>query len=554
MSIPPFTKLGEWAEKTARSKRYIKERDGDWQGAAERVAREVFSACPKPDTLGFIPEQLRYYMASRYFMPGGRYWYASGNPYHQTQNCLLLKVHDSREGWAELLHKASSALMSGAGIGVDYSGIREEGALIKRTGGEATGPIALAQILNEAGRGIMQGGSRRSAIWAGLNWRHPDAQKFIHVKNWTDDVKAIKAKNYSFPATLDNTNISIILDDRFFEAYHDRDHADHSLAKGIYQQVVRQMVTTAEPGFSVDVGENAGETLRNACTEICSSDTDDICNLGSVNMGRIYTIEQFAEVVRLGTIFLLAGTCYSDLPYYDVDKIRTKNRRLGLGILGVHEWLLKRGKRYGKDDELGEWLGVYRDVSRATADEWADKWKLTRPVKVRAIAPTGTISICAETTSGIEPLFCAAYKRRWLKVGTYWASEYVVDPVARRLVDQGVDPDSIEDAYTIANDIERRVEFQAWVQEFVDHGISSTINLPAWGSEQNNEDTLKDFGSMLIKYLPRLRGITCYPDGARGGQPLTPVNFLKALDQEGVEVIECGTDICDITGKGTCDG
>ncbi len=544
--------MGKWAGKTARSKRYIKERDGDFQGAARRVVRGVFSACPKPDTLGDIPDHLESLLSNRQFMPGGRYWYATGNPYHQVQNCLLLKVHDSREGWAELMQKASSALMSGAGIGVDYSGLREEGALIKRTGGEATGPIALAQILNEAGRGIMQGGSRRSAIWAGLNWRHPDAQKFIHIKDWSESVKALKADDYSFPATLDSTNISILLDDLFFEAYQSGSHPDHSLAKGVYQQVVRQMLMTAEPGFSVDVGENAGETLRNACTEVCSHDSDDICNIGSANLGRIDTIKEFAKIVELGTIFLLAGSCYSDIPYYDVDKVRTKNRRLGLGIMGVHEWLLKRGKRYGQDDELGEWLQVYEDVSRKTADEWSSKWGLSRPVKVRAVAPTGTIGIVAETTTGIEPLFCAAYKRRWLKGGTHWVAEYVVDPVARRLVDGGVNPDQIEDAYTIANDVERRVAFQAWVQGFVDHGISSTINLPHWGSKQNNKNTVKPFEKMLMKYLPKLRGVTCYPDGARGGQPLSPVSFRDALEQEGVEVVESVTDICQITKKGSC--
>jgi ribonucleoside-diphosphate reductase alpha chain len=542
--------LAPWAEKTARSKRYIKERDGNWLGAAERVAGEVFGAFPKPDLLGDIPGRLAAYMACRYFMPGGRYWYASGNPYHQTQNCLLLRVHDSREGWAELVQKSAMALMSGAGIGVDYSGLREEGAIIKQTGGEATGPIALMQIVNEQGRGIMQGGSRRSAIWAGLNWRHPDAQKLVHVKDWSDDVKELKAKDYSFPATLDQTNISILLDDVFFQAIHDRDHSDHSLAKGIYREVVRQMLTTAEPGFSIDIGDNAGETLRNACTEVTSRDSDDICNLGSINMGRVHDLEEFKQLVKMSTVFLLAGTIYSDVPYFDADKIRDKNRRLGLGVMGVHEWLLKRGKRYGEDDELGEWLDVFRKVSRKTADKWADKLRISRPIAVNAIAPTGTISIVAETTSGIEPLFCSAYKRRWLKGGNVWVQDYVVDPVAKRLVAQGVDPDQIEDAYSIAEDVERRVAFQAWVQQFVDQGISSTINLPQWGSPHNNERTVKPFGDMLLNYLPRLRGITCYPDGARGGQPLVPMPYRETIEKEGVE--EVATDICDITKGGSC--
>ena len=94
------------------------------------------------------------------------------------------------------------------------------------------------------------------------------------------------------------------------------------------------------------------------------------------------------------------------------------------------------------------------------------------------------------------------------------------------------------------------VSFQAWVQEYVDHGISSTINLPSWGSEANNDRTVRGFGSMLIRYLPKLRGITCYPDGARGGQPLVPVPYKEAIASEGVEFSEM--DVCSITGGGSC--
>jgi len=520
----------------------------NWQGLASRVTDNVFDAVGDQDFKGVI----RHGIESRKFMPGGRYLYASGRPFHQTQNCLLLRAHDSREGWAEILHKAGLALMTGAGIGIDYSDIREEGRIIKRTGGLATGPIALMQMVNECGRGIMQGGSRRSAIWAGLKWNHPDVFKFCEVKNWRPEVKALKEKEFSFPATLDQTNISVLLDDRFFAAYRNPRDPLHAMANNVYWLVVRQMLSTAEPGFSIDVGENAGETLRNACTEVTSRDSDDICNLGSLNMGAVDTLSEFKELVCAATAFLLAGTVYSDVPYHGVDKTRAKNRRLGLGLMGIHEWLLKRGKKYGPDEELGNWLGVYQYYSRATADIYSDLWGLSRPVKVRAIAPTGTISIVAETSSGIEPIFCVAYKRRYLKNGKYWAYQYVVDPVAKRLIDQGVNPGSIEDAYSLANDIERRVKFQSWVQKYVDHGISSTINLPHWGSELNNEDTVQPFGQMLMQYLPTLRGVTCYPDGSRGGQPLVPVPYEEAVGQTGVELIESSADICSITGKGSC--
>jgi ribonucleoside-diphosphate reductase alpha chain len=518
----------------------------DWDNIAYRVSKNVLKAVDaKKDVISAVHKII----SERKFIPGGRYLYASGRPFHQVQNCLLLKAEDSREGWADLMHKSTMALMTGAGIGIDYSNVRAEGKLIRRTGGQSTGPLALMQMINEAGRGIMQGGSRRSAIWAGLSWKHADVQKFIHLKDWRKEVKDLKEKDFNFPATLDGTNISVQLDDEFFEAYHNDKHPLHSQAHQVYWETVRQMLKTAEPGFSIDTGDNTGETLRNACTEVTSRDDSDICNLGSINMARINSLEEMKEVVELATAFLLAGTVYSDVPYSQVDKVRTKNRRLGLGLMGLHEWLLNKNKRYEKDEELQKYLEVYAESTKI-AKRYAKEWELTAPVKTRAIAPTGTIGIIAETTTGIEPIFCAAFKRRYAK-GTTWNYQYVLDPTAKKLVEKGVNPDNIEDAYSLAEDVERRVAFQAWVQSYVDHSISSTINLPSWGSELNNENTVRKFGDMLIKYLPNLRGITCYPDGARGGQPLTPVKYSTASKHVGEVFVE-STDICDITKGGSC--
>lgn len=152
-----------------------------------------------------------------------------------------------------------------------------------------------------------------------------------------------------------------------------------------------------------------------------------------------------------------------------------------------------------------------------------------------------TISIIAESTSGIEPVFCTAFKRRYLK-GNNWYYQYVIDATAQRIIDRGVNPDNIEDAYTLAQDVERRINFQHFVQQYVDHSISSTINMSAWGSSTNNDDTLTYFGETLYKYLPGLRGITVYPDGARGGQPLEAVNFYEAKHLVGTEYTEYGND------------
>lgn len=138
-----------------------------WENIAYRVTKHVMKS------VGYnmkdqLSKDIFEAIKEKKFIPGGRYLYSAGRDYHQTQNCLLLKAEDSREGWSDLMHKSSMALMTGAGIGVVYSDIRSEGKLIRKTGGKASGPIELMKIINEIGRGVMSGGSRRSAILVAL--------------------------------------------------------------------------------------------------------------------------------------------------------------------------------------------------------------------------------------------------------------------------------------------------------------------------------------------------------------------------------------------------
>lgn len=142
-----------------------------------------------------------------------------------------------------------------------------------------------------------------------------------------------------------------------------------------------------------------------------------------------------------------------------------------------------------------------------------------------------------------------AYKRRYLTNGTQWKYEYVVDATAERIIQEtGVAPDSIDTAYKLSHDYERRIKFQADIQDYVDMSISSTINLPSWGTKGNNPDCVGTFAETLSKFAGRLRGFTCYPDGSRGGQPITEVDYTDALKHKGIVYQE--HDVCDITGKG----
>ena len=675
-----------------------------WEDIANRVSKNVLSVVDLPkDT----KHEIREIIIKKQFIPAGRYLFAAGRQFKQISNCLSLRAEDSREGWADLLRKASMALMTGAGIGVNYSSVREEGRPILKTGGTSSGPLSLMKMLNEVGREVKQGGTRRSACLSILSWKHPDIYKYIEAKEWKDNIKEAKAKDFNFPAPLDGTNISVQLDDDFFTAFHNAYNRLHSHANSVYWAVIENMLKTGEPGFTVDIGINKHDNLRNApicadtnvllstgytkvkdiidkpviiwtgvrwaknvvfkktkinadlvkvslsngnyikcdqdheflvwlnsscvnwrmypdkdkfslflhnvkakdleignvchvvfpksdntisfclsvnvtkievlkekedvyccdvgyeehsfmaegilisnCSEFTTDNDSESCNLGSINLARIESLDEMKKVVELGTIFLLAGSIYGDVPYPEVKPVIEKNRRIGLGLMGLHEWLLLRNKRYDIDEDLGKYLEIY-STSTEIAHKYCEKFEINKSIKTRAIAPSGTISLVAETTSGIEPLFCVAYKRRYRKGHDLIEYQYVLDPTAKRLVDKGINPDIIEDAYMLSENVERRVNFQTWIQSYTDMGLSSTINLPAFGTIQNNNNTIRPFGNMLIKYLPKLRGITTYPDGARGAQPMIPVKWHTAIKHVGQVFVE-SSDVCSIKG-GSCN-
>lgn len=526
--------------------KYAQGPDDTWDQCAERIVEDVCGTrwgtepalMSKEDQHDLIKaiEQFK-------FLPGGRYIYYSGRPNHYYNNCFLLRAeHDTREEWASLAQRATSCLMTGGGIGVDYSILRAKGKPIRRTGGVSSGPLSLMSMINEIGRNVMQGGSRRSAIYASLNWRHEDIPLFLKSKNWTDTIRELKNQDFNFPAQLDMTNISLNYDDE----WRNKESREKD---PVFLENCRQAMKTGEPGFSFNFGDKQNETLRNACTEVTSEDDSDVCNLGSINIGNVPSLDEFANLVRLASIFLVCGTLRADLPFDKVYKVREKNRRLGLGLMGIHEWLLKRNYGYEVTPELKQWLNVYERESERAANEHCDRFYLSHPVAYRAIAPTGTIGILAGTSTGIEPIFAVAYKRRYLTDGTKWKYEYCVDATAEMLIRDGISPSKIETAYQLSNNYERRIAFQADVQDYVDMSISSTINLPPWGSKENNDGKVGDFARVLAAYAPRLRGFTCYPDGARGGQPITEVEYEEATKHKGIIYEEndaCLGGVCGI--------
>ncbi len=541
------TELGETIFKT----KYASNPYETWTDKAHSVVNSVcgdFNGLKTPLMEKKEIDRLVRYITEFKFMPGGRYLWYAGRAARFYNNCYLLRLEeDTREEWAGVTQRAMTCLMTGGGIGVDISRARPSGRQLKRTGGVASGPIPLLHTLNEVGRNVMQGGSRRSALYGSLNWQHEDAEKLLKAKNWHDmhigntTIADLKRADFNFPAPLDMMNISLNYDDAWLK----------DPMNDVYIQNVRQALMTGEPGFSFNFGDKQNETLRNACTEITSEDDSDVCNLGSVNLANVKTLDEFEDVVKLGAKFLVCGLMRAHLPYDKVYKVRQKNSRIGLGLMGMHEWLLQRGYKYEMVDELKQWMKSYEKYSKESADEHCDRFMLATPKGYRAIAPTGTISILAGTTSGVEPIYAVAYRRRYLSDGTKWRYQFVVDGTAQALIDSGIDPNQIESAIDLAAEPERRVKFQYELQKRVDHGISSTLNLPAWLSELNNEDKVMEYAKLFHKYAPGLRGLTIYPDLARGGQPITSVPYEEAHAKRGViyednSEEQCLSGVCGI--------
>ena len=535
------TELGE----TIFKQKYASNAYETWSDKAHNVVNSVCGTMDgKKNNLMDKSDQdkLAQDIANFKFLPGGRYLWYAGREARFYNNCYLLKAEeDSREEWADLWKRAGSCLMTGGGIGMDVTNFRPKGRTLSKTGGVSSGPIPFLLATNEIGRNVMQGGSRRSAMYGSMNWQHEDAQDFLKIKNWTPEQKAAKEADFNAPAPLDMMNVSLNYDDAWLK---DKNNP-------VFIENVKQAMMTGEPGFSFNFGDKQNETLRNACCEVVSEDDSDVCNLSSVNMSRIESVEEFKDVVHLVTKFLVCGLERAELPYQKVYDVREKNSRLGLGLMGMHEWLLKRGHKYEVTDELKQWLKVYRNESDNTSRDFCNKLYRVIPKGVRAVAPTGTISILAGTTSGIEPVYSVAFKRRYLTDGTRWKHEFVVDGTAQILIEMGIKPNKIESAVDLAQDPERRIKFQHDVQAYVDQAISSTINLPAWDTEHNNADLIARYVGWIQRYASGLRGLTVYPDGARGGQPITSVPYEEAINKRGVvyednSEEQCLSGVCGI--------
>ena len=220
--------------------KYAHEGAETWDALASTLVTDVCGEFLQKDDV----QRLYEFIRDLKFIPGGRYLYYAGRPNKYFNNCYLLKAEeDSREDWANLSWKAESCLMTGGGIGVDYSVYRPAGSAIHKTGGTASGPIPKMNMINEIGRRVMQGGSRRSAIYASLNWKHGDIMEFLNAKDWQSmkvgntgqSLWDIKQDDFNFPAPLDMTNISVNYDTDWLLNYYNTGDIGSVFIENVHQ-------------------------------------------------------------------------------------------------------------------------------------------------------------------------------------------------------------------------------------------------------------------------------------------------------------------------------
>jgi ribonucleoside-diphosphate reductase alpha chain len=500
----------------------------------------------------FTPDEqqrLFDYIYNQKFSPGGRVWYAAGKPKPQYANCALLGVDDNAESWGTELNHAMLSLTKGMGIGFSMDKVRGKGERIYGLGGYASGTLSYVSMVNEIARHIIQGSSRRSACLASIHWKHKDVYDWVTAKNWNEDYTRMKSISVDYPAPFDIHNLSIRYDPEFLEAYHNEQHKDHKHAKAVFDQHMYTQFSTGDPNIMYTKDD---QIYTNACSEVISNEQNEVCILGSINLANITDTKELAEVTALAAKFMLVTKWVNLYPYEAMAEVGTRTMRIGLGIMGMHNWLLERGYPYEWNNELEEWFKVYNYSGWQGAHSAVRDYGFNVPVALFAQAPTGSISrLFGGISGGIEPIFAAAYLWRY-QDGNERKEQITIDPYVLQLVQSGkINPyEPFTDALSLATPegFKHRVDMQANIQRYTDNAISSTINLPQWGTPGNDTSTLEYYKKVILEYMPYLRGLTIYAEGARSGQPLTKVSLIDALEDKGYEIdssySNCSSGLC----------
>ncbi|MEO6710488.1 MAG: adenosylcobalamin-dependent ribonucleoside-diphosphate reductase, partial [Planctomycetota bacterium] len=523
-------------------------------------------------------------MAKRYFMPNSPTLMNAGREMGMLSACFVLPVEDSIEGIFDAIKATAMIQKAGGGTGFSFSRLRPQGDLVRSSGGTTEGPLSFIQVFSKATDAIQQGAFRRGANMGILRIDHPDVMQFIRFK---DDL-----------TKLQNYNISVAITDRFLDELRTTPDKIHEVqnprskewrqlkrknADGsdsgtfwtigeIWTEIIDHAWRTGEPGVVFIDRINQKNPIKNVglieATNPCGEQPlhpYDSCNLGSINLGPLVSGEgsaarfdwdHYKQLIRTTTRFLDNVIEVNKYPLPEIDNMSKTTRRIGLGVMGFADALYKLGISYNTEEgcKFGEKImQVLNDeshlASEALAEErgvfpaWegSDWQKLGRRLRnsyTTTVAPTGTISIIADCSGGIEPMFSLAFIRQVMKDNQGKPTimrevNYVFEKVAKargffsddmidRISEQGtaahIDavPDDVKRVFVCAHDISPywHMRMQAAFQRHCDSSISKTINF----SHDATADDVRAIYELAID--EDVKGVTVYRDGCRDVQPM----------------------------------
>jgi ribonucleoside-diphosphate reductase alpha chain len=546
-------------------KRYlVKNEDGEPTETPSELFKRVASAVAgiekKFDSDADVDqyEQLFYsMMANLEFMPNSPTLFNAGTPLGQCSACFVLPIEDSMESIFDSLKHMALVQKSGGGTGFSFSRLREKGATVGSTGGVASGPISFMRIYNAATDTIKQGGKRRGANMGILRCDHPDIMDFISCKSDRN--------------SFQNFNISVAVTDEFMKALevdgdidlispHTSKVVKSMSARAIFDSICHNAWNSGDPGIVFIDQINRDHPLEDMeieSTNPCGEQPllpYESCVLGSINLSNMVedgeiNWDRLEEVTKLGVRFLDNIVELNKYPIKEIEETTKANRKIGLGVMGWAELLIDLGVPYDSEEALelaDRVMSFIRQKAERTSAELAkirgnfenfaylkerNTWK--RNAALITIAPTGSISLISQTSSGIEPLFAITH-RRILAEGTELVEvNQKFKEVARErgfwndeLEQEIAKTGSVQDIEDIPNDVKRvfktaheirpewHVRMQAAFQNHVDNAVSKTVNLPHNATIEDVEEVFR------LAHELDLKGITVFRDGCLENQVL----------------------------------